>query len=52
MENKSKIRTWLESRVTGKLEAPQWSKIRGAYSNQQLKSMTRERMKIVLKENK
>uniref|UniRef100_A0A6M3JV99 Uncharacterized protein n=1 Tax=viral metagenome TaxID=1070528 RepID=A0A6M3JV99_9ZZZZ len=51
-ENKSKIRTWLESRITGKLEDPQWLKIRGRYSNQQLRSMTRERLKVFLNEVK
>lgn len=44
-KNKSRIREWVESRITGVLTMPQWHKLRGKYSNQQLKAMSRERIR-------
>jgi hypothetical protein len=49
-KTRSNIRTWFESRVTGKLTSIQWDFLRGRYSNQQLKAMTRERIRTILKE--
>ena len=46
----SRIRTWLESRITGILTMPQWRILRGKYSNQQLRAMSRERLITILNE--
>jgi len=48
MSKISKIRAWFESRITGKLTRPQWCIMRGKYSNQQIKAMSRERVRNII----
>lgn len=43
VQYKSKIRLWVESRLTGKISDKEWNKIKGIYSNDQIKSLSRER---------
>lgn len=44
-----KFRSWFESRISGKLNNPQWDYLRGRYSHTLLRAMTKERIETILK---